>query len=282
MGLKSTIKGGARFFVDLFKEKKIFAVPADVGMGELLKGKTALITGGSEGIGLAIAKDFIKNGAKVIIASRDEQKLKRCVAEIGSSGRIGHIVLDVQEVSSFTQKIEEASELFPDDRIDILVNSAGIVVKSTFFDIEEKEYDSIMDTNAKGTYFMCQAMARYMIENKIKGHILNVSSSSALRPAWTPYQMSKWSVRGLTLGVADLLLPYGIVVNAIGPGPTFTSMLGKSEGDSMYNAVCPAGRFASPEEIAHLAVFMVSDCGDLIVGDTFYMTGGSGTISCHR
>lgn len=251
-------------------------------MGELLKGKTALITGGSDGIGLAIAKDFVKNGAKVIIASRNERKLKQCAAEIGSKEQAAYLVLDVKDVSSFPGKIADAAKLFPDGKIDILVNSAGVVVHSTFFDIGEEEYDSIMDTNAKGTYFMCQAMGNYMIRNKIKGHILNVSSSSALRPAWTPYQMSKWSVRGLTMGAADLLLPYGIVVNAIAPGPTFTAMLGKKPGDTMYNESCPAGRFATPEEIAHLAVFMVSDCGNMIVGDTFYMTGGSGTISYHR
>ncbi len=282
MGLKTKIKSGARFFIGLFKEKKMFAVPSDVGMGELLKGKTALITGGSDGIGLAIAKDFVKNGARVILASRNEQKLKQCTEEIGSKEQVAYLVLDVRNITTFPEKIAEASRLFSDGKIDILVNSAGVVVHSTFFDIEEEEYDSIMDTNAKGTYFMCQAMGNYMIQNKIKGHILNVSSSSALRPAWTPYQMSKWCVRGLTLGTADMLLPYGIVVNAIAPGPTFTTMLGKVPGDTMYNEICPAGRFATPEEIAHLAVFMVSDCGNMIVGDTFYMTGGSGTISCHR
>lgn len=178
-------------------------------------------------------------------------------------------------------KVRTAAAMFPENRIDILVNSAGVINHSDFWDMSETEYDSIMDINAKGTFFMSQAVAKHMIENRIRGHILNVTSSSALRPAWTPYQISKWAVRGLTLGMADKLLPYGIVVNAIAPGPTATLMLGKSEGDSIYNATCPAGRFAMPEEIAALAVFMVSDMGDMIVGDTFYMTGGSGTITLH-
>ena len=179
------------------------------------------------------------------------------------------------------EKVKTAAAMFPENRIDILVNSAGVVSHSDFLDMSEQEYDSIMDINAKGTFFMSQATAKYMIENRIKGHILNVTSSSALRPAWTPYQMSKWAVRGFTLGAADKLLPYGIVVNAIAPGPTATPMLGKNEGDSIYNATCPAGRFAMPSEIAALATFMVSDMGDMIVGDTFYMTGGSGTITLH-
>lgn len=89
------------------------------------------------------------------------------------------------------------------------------------------------------------------------------------------------SVRDFTKGLADILLPYGIVVNAIAPGPTATPMLHKGDGESIYSPTCPAGRYAVPEEIARLAVFMVSGCGDMIVDDTFYITGGSGTISLH-
>ena len=81
--------------------------------------------------------------------------------------------------------------------------------------------------------------------------------------------------------MADKLLPYGIIVNAIAPGPVATAMLSKHEGDSIYHENCPAGRYAMPSEIAALATFMVSDMGELIVGDTFYMTGGSGTITLH-
>ena len=200
----------------------------------------------------------------------------------GGGVNLSYIVIDVLSVNDMPEKIKLAAGLFPENRIDILVNSAGVVSHSDFLDMSESEYDSIMDINAKGTFFMSQATAKYMIENRIKGHILNVTSSSALRPAWTPYQMSKWAVRGLTLGMADKLLPYGIIVNAIAPGPTATPMLNKNEGDSIYNAVCPAGRFAMPSEIAALATFMVSDMGDMIIGDTFYMTGGSGTITFHR
>ena len=145
----------------------------------------------------------------------------------------------------------------------------------------EEEWDLIMDTNAKGTFFMSQAAARHMTENGVRGHILNVTSSSALRPAWTAYQMSKWAVRGFTLGAADALLPSGIVVNAIAPGPTATPMLGRKEGDTLYCGN-PAGRYSTPEEIARLALYLVCGAGDMIVGETVYMTGGSGNLSLHR
>ena len=270
-----------RNMIMLLKEEKKIPIPNPINAPELLKDKVALITGGSGGIGLAMAESFIKSGAKVIIAGTNEEKLRSCCEKIGGGVNLSYIVIDVKDVKSMPEKVKTAAAMFPENRIDILVNSAGVVSHSDFLDMSEQEYDIIMDINAKGTFFMSQAVAKYMIENRIKGHILNVTSSSALRPAWTPYQMSKWAVRGLTLGTADKLLPYGIVVNAIAPGPTATPMLGKNEGDSIYNATCPAGRFAMPSEIAALATFMVSDMGDMIVGDTFYMTGGSGTITLH-
>lgn len=88
------------------------------------------------------------------------------------------------------EKVRLAAKMSSTGMSDILVNSAGLLAHSDFLHMTEKEYDSIMDVNAKGTYFMSQAVGKFMIENKIKGHILNVTSSSALRPAWTPYQMS--------------------------------------------------------------------------------------------
>lgn len=102
-----------------------------------------------------------------------------------------------------------------------------------------------MDINLKGTFFLSQAVAEHMIDKKIKGHILNVSSASSLRP-------------------------------------TSTEMLGRKETDEINHDISPIGRYATPQEIANLVLFMVSDMGNLIVGDTFYMTGGSGTVSLHR
>ena len=265
----------------LFKEEKKIPIPNPINAPELLKDKVALITGGSGGIGLAMAESFLRSGAKVIIAGTNEEKLRSCCEKIGGGVNLSYIVIDVKDVESMPEKVRTAAAMFPENRIDILVNSAGILNRSDFLDMSEQEYDSIMDINAKGTFFMSQAAAKYMIENRIKGHILNVTSSSALRPAWTPYQMSKWAVKGFTLGAADKLLPYGIVVNAIAPGPTATPMMGKDEGDNIYHPTIPSGRFAMPSEIAALATFMVSDMGDMIIGDTFYMTGGSGTITLH-
>jgi 3-oxoacyl-[acyl-carrier protein] reductase len=288
MSIKSKLKNCLKSIIRMTKEEKVIPIPVPINAERILESKVALITGGSGGIGWAIAESFIKCGCKVIIAGINEEKLKACqnkletVVNNNGTGGVRYIVLNVLDLSSIPEKVKNAASLFPENRIDILVNSAGIGVKHKFLDISEGEYDSIMDTNVKGTFFMSQAMGKYMIENKIKGHILNLSSSSALRPAWTPYEISKWAIRGFTTGLADTLLPYGIIVNAIAPGPVATPMLGKKEGDSIFNAYSPSGRYAVPSEIAPLATFMVSEMGNLIVGDTFYITGGSGTISLHH
>lgn len=278
MRLKNKIKN----LINIFKEKKYIPVVEVRDKESLLKNRVALITGGSSGIGYAIAENFIKHGCNVIIAGRNEDKLKKCCDELSKIGNCKYIVLDVLDINKLDNKILEASTFFDKNKIDILVNSAGIVAKSSFENMEEKEYDSIMDINTKGTFFMCQCMSKYMIEHNIKGHILNLSSSSALRPAWTAYEMSKWAIRGFTLGLADKLLPYGIIVNAIAPGPTATPMLGKKEGDNIYNINSISNRYAMPLEIANMALFLVSEAGNMIVGDTIYITGGSGVITLHH
>ena len=285
MGFKTKIKKGLRYFFNLFKEEKIKPVIIPTDKDKLLDGKIALITGGSSGIGYAIAKAFISAGAKVIICGTNEEKLNKAVANLlnlSGGGTAKGLVCNVRNVSTLTDKVNEACKLFEENRIDILVNSAGMISKHDFWNTDENDYDSLMDTNTKGTFFMCQTVAKLMIEKKVQGHILNVSSSSAQRPAWTPYQMSKWAVRGFTLGLADTLLPYGIIVNAIAPGQTATPMFNMDADAGIYNGNVPNKRYILPEEIASLAVFMVSGAGDAIVGDTFYMTGGSGVISLHK
>ena len=138
-----------------------------------------------------------------------------------------------------------------------------------------------MGTNLKGTYFLSRVFARYMIKNKIQGNILNIGSSSCLRPAASAYTLTKWGVRGMTLGLAKALIPYGIVVNGIAPGPTSTPMHvhGIYKPGEDLTSQTPVGRDATPEEIANFAVVMISGMGRMIVGDMVYMTGGAGLIT---
>lgn len=236
---------------------------------ELLLGKTALITGGAGGIGFAIAKILKEAGAEVLISGRNEQKLIAAADSIGCK----YVVMDVGNVGNTELKVEE---LFRKTPINILVNSAGLHGEDSFGKVTEATYDSVMDVNVKALYFISQKIANLMIEYKIGGHILNVCSASALKPSWTPYEISKRAVLGITEGMAHKLIQHGIVVNGIAPGPTLTPMLRKDE--NLNWPANPSGRMSMPEEIAALALFMVGPQGDGIVGDTFFITGGSGTV----
>lgn len=276
-----TLKAQIKALIRMITRTEKIPIPTPINQQQVLGGKVAMITGGTGGIGTAIAKAFVDSGAKVILVGTNEQKLDN-IAKRYDKGCLIPMQFNVLDVEKMPEKIEEASKLFLDGRIDILVNCAGVNDVDDFAHVKEADYDRVMDINVKGTFFMCQAMSNYMIAHKIKGHILNVSSSSALRPAWTPYPISKWAIRGFTMGLADTLLPHGIVVNAIAPGPTATAMVDRQADGDIRMDTNPCGRMAVPSEIANLAVFMVSDMGNMIVGDTFYMTGGSGTISMHH
>lgn len=265
-------------------KKEMYAIPKMIGCDKKLCGKVSLIIGATGGIGKAIAEAFIRNGSKVILAARNENKLNALRLELVK--KYGNVcksyVIDICSLESIRKAVANIPSLFDDNIIDILVNAGGVNTQTAFWDIDEYEYERIMDTNLKGTFFACQCIADYMRRSKIKGHILNISSASSLRPAWTPYEISKWGINGFTRGLADLCLQYGIIVNAIAPGPVATEMLNKKETDNIFNENTVAGRYAMPSEIADLAVFMVSEFGDLIVGDTFYITGGSGIITLHK
>ena len=141
-----------------------------------------------------------------------------------------------------------------------------------------EEYDQIMNINLKGTYFACQSVAKIMISNKVQGHILLISSQSALEPSWSPYRLSKLGIDGITKGMAQRLLENGIIVNAIGPGPTATSMQKEFIEGNIYTPLNPINRFTMPEEVAQYAKMLVSDLGNTIVGQTLYMSGGRGII----
>lgn len=245
-----------------------------------LEGKVALITGGTSGIGLSIAEAFLKSGAYVVITGRNQKKLcdaKKCLEEkCEKKDYVMPVFLDCKDVGSFREKI--AIVYAECGKIDILVNNAGIIGGS-WSKLDESDYDNVMATNLKGSFFLSRIVAEYMVKYKIRGNILNICSSSSLRPVNSAYTLSKWGIRGLTLGLAKTLCKYGITVNGIAPGPTATPMLIKDKTGRIDDRFSPIGRMAMPEEIANMAVFLVSDFGRTIVGDVIYMTGGAGLIT---
>lgn len=270
---KHAIKQG----IVALKAKNIQPVMQTVGDESLLKGKTALVVGGTGGIGRAVAKAFLKNGANVVIAGTRRAKVDKVAVELGE--KCAGVVVNLAEPETFSRVVDEVVAFY--GPIDILVNSAGVhtedVSMGGFLDFTVEEYDRILDINLRGVYFMVQSVAQRMISDKVSnGHILIVSSSAGNEPAWSPYRVSKWGLKGITEGMASALVPHGIVVNAIAPGSTATPLLGIEEGDSISAEDNGLGRFAMPEEIAEFAVMLASPMGDMVVGDTLYVSGGRG------
>lgn len=246
----------------------------------VLEDKTAVITGGTSGIGYSIADSFLNAGcANVLITSRSKDKLATAIESLKQNhpdkqNNIFGQILDLER-DDFEVFFRSVLDTLSGIQINIWVNNAGIYQGTKFGTVTEAAWDALIDTNLKAQFFLSQLISNYMIENGIKGNILNLCSSSSYRPSIDPYMISKLGMSGLTLGMAKKLIPYGIVVNGIAPGPTFTPMLHKKEGDSLQHGGVPAGRYILPQEIANLAVFLTSSMGRMIVGDVVKMTGGS-------
>lgn len=285
MSLKSKAKGAIKFFLNKIPARKFNVQVVNLSPNELLKGRVALITGGTGGIGFHMAKAFLRSGAAVIITGRSRERLQKAYEQLNIGNAYANclfcVEMDNMRVELFQECFQKALNNVKAKGykyIDILVNNAGVLGASMPNAVEE-EFDKVIDTNLKGVFFLSQMFGKYLKENKIVGNILNVGSSSSLRPASSAYTLSKWGIRGLTLGLAKSLAPYGVTVNGIAPGPTATPMLLKDNLNNIENKTNPIGRYALPEEIANMAVILVSPMGQTIVGDMIYMTGGAGTIT---
>ena len=207
-----------------------------------------------------------------MLLGRNKEKTDKVANDLGCSYLI-------ENLADTKKLIVDISEYLQNHNVDILVNSAGVLDKEPWLAKTPEGFDLVMNTNLKAIYFLCQTMANDMIKKGIHGHILNISSSSSQRPSWGPYQLSKRALNGLTLGFAQRLAPQGIIVNGIAPGVSATPMMNSVLEKGNLSYPNPLRRASTPEEIANLAVFMTSELGNSIVGDTVMMTGGSGNLS---
>lgn len=283
MSILNIIRRGLRFLLSCIPEqqKEVTANIIQLAPTNLLSGRTVFITGGTSGIGFAIAQAMLRAGATVCITGRSEEKLKKAVDSLLSKGEYkNHVfseVMDNTQIDSFNFHITNVLEKLG-GKIHILVNNAGIL-GGVFGSATEEEFDKVMDTNLKGVFFLSQLVARHMKENHIHGNILNIASSSSMRPAASAYTLSKQAIKALTAGMAKSLISHRIVVNGLAPGPTATPMLVRDGGSNLYHRYCPLGRYATADEIGNMAVILTSGMGRTVVGSIVYMTGGSGIIT---
>lgn len=243
-----------------------------VASSGLLEGKVAVVTGASRGIGLAIAKTFVEQGATVIAISKTEANLEKARKELDSERYIP-IAFDLSVIedysSLFTQIIDKSGH------IDILVNAAGIKngQEDRYWQFTSSEFDNVIDVNVKAPFFLSRMMADYMIKNNIHGHIVNVIGIKGSIPEASPYSISKFGLMTMTQGMARMLAPKGIIINGISPGATMTDMSGLSK-DNYYYTGTPNSRVADPQEIANIALFLVSGIADNMIGSIVVCDGG--------
>ena len=265
----------ARHIMAAIKIKNMVPVYQDVSENQLLSGKIVLIVGGTGKIGQSIAISLLKCGCKVVITGSKADTVKKSLSTLEKNGDIQGVVWQLNDFKSYEKKIEESINIF--GKIDIFIDAAGVHSNNiNFFSMTQEEYDRVMDVDLKSMFFCSQLIAKYMIENGIKGHILLISSSRGNEPAWTPYGLAKWGTNGLVKGLAKLLTPKGIIVNGIAPGSTATPLVGYSEGETIYTTENTVERYVMPEEVGNIAKFLVSDMGNMIIGDIISISGGRG------
>lgn len=246
-----------------------------------LKGRVALVTGGSRGIGRMIAEGLLSQGARVYISAR---KAEAAVATAEELSEFGHCVALPADVSTMAG-IQELLSAFREheDRLDVLVNNAGAAWAEPFDEFPESGWDKVMNLNVKAPFFLTQQAKDLLLNAHSQGghlaKVINIGSIDglSLNPLETySYHASKAGVTHLTKRMAVELAPQGIVVSAIAPG-AFASTMNKAARDQSDEVAAriPSGRIGRPEDMAAAAAYLASDAGDYVVGSTLTIDGGA-------
>ncbi|QLL16048.1 SDR family oxidoreductase [Pseudomonas chlororaphis] len=238
-----------------------------------LSGRCAVITGGAAGIGLACATLLVERGAKVALLDRDPEVVE-IAARLGG-GHLG-LALDLRQLDQVQHAVDRVAEHF--GRLDFLVNSAGVALLDKALEVNENAWDTTLDINLKASFFVAQACARHMLERG-SGRIVNLASQAAVigLDRHVAYCASKAAVVGMTKVLAMEWAAHGINVNAVSPTIVETALGKKAwagELGERAKSQIPVGRFAQPEEIAGLVLYLLSDAAQMITGENVVIDGG--------
>ena len=243
-----------------------------------LNGKTAVVVGGTSGIGRAIALGLADAGANVVASSRRAEEVEKTATEIEEKGRQTlRITSDVADKTTLQNLLDECLKSF--GRVDILVNSAGVTKRTPTLDLPEDEWNWILDTNLTGTLRACQVFGKQMVEQKY-GRIINIASLSTFVALYevAAYAASKAAVASLTKSLAIEWAQHGVNVNAIAPGvfktALNTQLLESTDRGKEFLLRTPMKRFGKVEELAGAAVFLASDAASFVNGEVLVVDGG--------
>lgn len=239
---------------------------------EKLKDKRIVITGGGRGLGLAMARRCVAEGADVLIAGRNVQTLKKSAEEIGCK----YLQQDVQDIASF-EKFFIGAEKILGGSVDCLVNNAGISLhENTFLDVTIDTFDIQINTNFKGAFFLAQKfIERYKANSLTNGNILFISSETSVTADERPYGLIKASINSLVQGLASRYIKDGIRVNAIAPGVTASEMTGVKTDGNLYRKNKSTSRVYLPEEMAEIVCFLLSDASNVLNGQILVCNEGN-------
>ena len=249
-------------------------------MSDRLAGKVAIVTGSASGIGKAISIRLGSEGATVVASYRGAPKgaidTKATIESNG--GKAILIEADVSKIADVQNLVEETYRQL--GRCDILINNAGVEIRADFWDVTEQDYDTVLNVNLKGAFFLTQAFVRRLREANQPGRIINISSvhEDMVFPHFSTYCASKGAMRMLMRNLSVELGPLGITINNIAPGaiatPINQSLLeNKSQLDALLKNI-PLGRMGTSEEVAALTTFLASDEAAYVTGSTYFIDGG--------
>jgi glucose 1-dehydrogenase len=249
-------------------------------MSGRLQGKVAIVTGSGSGIGQAIAERLAQEGADLVVDYRDHVDQAQATVDkiVAAGGKAVMVHADVSNLADCTNLVEQAWQQL--GSCDILVNNAGLEIHGDFLDVTEKDYDTVLDVNLKGAFFLTQAFVRRLKAAAKPGRVINISSvhEDMVFPHFSTYCASKGGMRMLMRDLAVELGPLGITVNNIAPGaintPINKSLLADKPKLDALLANIPLGRLGEPGEVAGVAAFLASDDGAYVTGSTYFLDGG--------
>ena len=248
---------------------------------ELLKGKTAMVTGGTRGIGYAIVKLYLENGASVALCGSRQETVDKALAQLKAENpdyRVIGLCPDIQDADEMAKAIETVKETF--GSFDIMVNNAGVSARDSLYAYKPEDFAKTIDLNVKAVFICAQAAARVMKEQG-GGVIINTSSMVSIygQPAGVAYPASKFAVNGLTKSLARELGRDNIRVNAVAPGVTRTDMVAALPEEAIKPIVAgiPLGRVGEPEDVANAFLFLASDMASYVTGEILSVDGAART-----
>jgi 3-oxoacyl-[acyl-carrier protein] reductase len=241
-----------------------------------LKGQTAIVTGASQGLGQAIARELAANGARVACVARRGDKLSQTVSDISQAGGAAEaFVCDVKDKASIEKLVDTVGEGW--GRLDILVNNAGVTRDNLLPRMTDEEWDEVINTNLRGAFLFSRAASRYMMRARY-GRIINISSVSGLvgNPGQTNYSASKAGLIGLSRSLSRELAKRKVTVNAVCPGfieSEMTRILGPVVVEEAKKRI-PAQRLGTPEDVASAVLFLASPAASYVTGIVLTVDGG--------